>query len=76
MPRRLWEGLAYDDEGNSYIVTFYNRCTWGYKLNRYDEFQIKFICLSWDDNYNLKGMTYERKCEFRKDEKCLNCNES
>ena len=25
---------------------------------------------------NLKGITCERKCEFGKDEKCLNCNES
>ena len=73
---KLWEGLAYDDEGNSYLVTFCNQCISGCNLCRYDEFQIKFICLTWDDNFNLKGMTYERKCDFGKNEKCLYYNES
>jgi hypothetical protein len=46
------------------------------QICRYDELQSKSICLSCDDNYNLKGITCEKKCDLGKDEKCLNCNES
>jgi hypothetical protein len=72
----LRESRTYDDNGNSYTGTFCNRCTSGCKVCRYDELQSKSICLSCDDNYNLKGITCEKKCDLGKDEKCLNCNES